>query len=389
MQSLANRQVDGMRSAKKEIALTAVTVVAVLVATLWPLKLFPNNGVTWVSASGGLEFGKAGLVVSKEAVVPPETNGSRCYSLELLLRPAGIRSSGTILSFYSPMQTRQFQVWQWRNGLVVTHDAYVESDQNQTIKFFVDYVLYPAKLVFVAISSGRNGTIVYVDGQASQVFPRFKISSSDLSGGIVLGTSPVRYDPWNGEVRGLAIYAKELTPEEASQHYRDWTALNRHRPVDVEAALARYTFREGIGTEIHNEVASGPTLEIPSFFSVPHKAFLQSPVQEFRPGWKYAYEVVMNVAGFIPLGLVVSSYLIWTRSHWKSILATAISCGLLSFAIEVTQFYIPRRGSGMTDVITNTLGAAIGAVLSQSSLVWGLMNRIGLTPMDQLAMKEE
>jgi len=367
-----------MRGAKKEIALTALTVVAVLVATLWPLNLFPNNGVTWVSASGGLEFGKAGLVVSKEAVVPPETNGSRCYSLELLLRPAGIRSSGTILSFYNPMQTRQFQVWQWRNGLVVTHDAYVESDQ--TIKFFVDHVLYPAKLVFVAISSGRNGTTVYVDGQAAQVFPRFKISSSDLSGGIVLGTSPVRYDPWNGEVRGLGIYAKELTPEEASQHYRDWTALNGHGPVDVDAALARYTFREATGTEIHNEIASGPTLEIPSSFSVPHKAFLQSPVQEFRPGWKYVHEVVMNVAGFIPLGLVVSCYFVWTRTRWKAILATAIFCGLLSLAIEVVQFYIPRRGSGITDIITNTLGAAVGAMLLHSRLTRKAMRKIGLVP---------
>ena len=378
MQDSAKKQVDGVGSPKKAIVSAAVAVMAVLLATLWPLMPFPNNGVTWVSDNCGLKFEKAGLVVSKEFVEPP-TNDSESYTFELFLRPANIRSSGTIVSFYNPTHRRQLQAWQWRNGLMVTHDASVESDSTQTIKFFVDHVLYPAKLVLVAVSSGRNGTTVYVDGQPARHFPRFKISASDLSGGIVLGTSPVRYDPWIGEVSGLAIYAKELTPEEASQHYRVWAAT-KSDPPDLDAALARYTFKEAAGTQIHNEVASGLILEIPTFFSVPHKYFLQSPAHEFRPGWKYVDEVVMNIAGFIPLGLVVSCYFVWTRTRWKAVLATAIVCGLLSLAIEVVQFYIPRRGSGITDIITNTLGAAVGAMLLHSRLTRKAMRKIGLVP---------
>jgi len=382
MQNSAKGHTDGVASAKKAMVSSAVAVVAVLLATLWPLKPFPKNGVTWASGDGGLNFQKAGLVVSKEVVDPSKSNDSQSYTFELLLRSANIRSSGTIVSFYDPTHPRQLQAWQWRNGLVVTHDASVESDSTQTIKFFVDHVLYTAKLVLIAVSSGRNGTTVYVDGQPAQHFPRFKISSSDLSGGIFIGTSPVRYDPWSGEVRGLAIYAKDLTPEEASQHYRVWTATSDDTHADLEAALARYTFKEGAGTQIRNEVASGPVLEIPSFFSVPHKYFLQSPVQEFKPSWKYVDEIVMNIAGFVPLGLIISSYFVWTRTRWKTILAATISCGLLSFAIEVMQFYIPRRGSGGTDIITNTLGAAVGAMLLHSRLPRQVMQKIGLVPAD-------
>jgi VanZ family protein len=75
--------------------------------------------------------------------------------------------------------------------------------------------------------------------------------------------------------------------------------------------------------------------------------------------------VLMNIAGFVPLGLIVCAYFTWARGRWEAILVTTVACGLLSFVIEVLQYYIPRRSSGTTDIITNTLGAALGAVLTQ------------------------
>jgi VanZ family protein len=44
----------------------------------------------------------------------------------------------------------------------------------------------------------------------------------------------------------------------------------------------------------------------------------------------------------------------------------------MSFVVEVLQAYIPRRVSGMTDIITNTLGAALGAFLARSAVVNGI-----------------
>jgi VanZ family protein len=385
-----SKQFGALEGPRKARAFSAVAVAAVLVATLWPLNPFPRtrNGVTWLRGTSGLMFGRPSLIVSEEVVEPLEINGSQSYTLELLLRPASMKSSRTILAFYSPTRTRQLEVWQWRNGLLVTHDAHVESDKTQAIKFDVDHVFHPGKLVLVAISSGRNGTTVYVDGQPTQSFPRFEISRSDLFGEIVLGTSPVRYDPWNGEMKGFAIYAKELTPRKASEHYRSWTDLNSH-PADQDAALALYTFKEGAGTEIHNEVTSGPNLRIPSTFSVPHKAFLKSPLQEFSANRSYAHDVAANIAGFVPLGLVVCSYLAWTGTRGKAILITISFCGMLSLTIEVLQYYIPTRGSGITDIMTNTLGATLGAVLVQSSFVRRPMQKIGLIPTDQSATQVE
>jgi len=360
-------------------AVCAVAVFAVLGATLWPFNPFPENGIRWLQGANGLKFERAGLVVSSEPLRPPETKAAESYTLELLLGPDSVKSSHTILAFYAPTRPRQFLVRQWRDGLLVTHDADVEHDKTKTIKFDVDHAFRPGRLVLVTISSGPNGTTVYLDGQSAESFPRFKIARTELSGEIVLGTSPVTYHPWRGEIRGLAIYSKQLMPEDVFRHYQDWTHPGEH-PPDLDGAIARYAFTEAGGREVRNEVASGPNLEIPSTFSVPHKGFLLAPAKEFKADWKYIVSGVMNIAGFIPLGLVVCSYLAWTKRPWKAMLYTVIACGTLSFIIEALQYYIPRRGSGITDIITNTLGAALGAVIAHSIVVRKILSRIQLIP---------
>lgn len=77
----------------------------------------------------------------------------------------------------------------------------------------------------------------------------------------------------------------------------------------------------------------------------------------------------VDIAGFVPLGLIACAYFSWTRSCWKAILIATSACGALSFVIEVLQYYIPPRFSGTTDILTNTLGAAVGAALIRSGAV--------------------
>ena len=264
--------------------------------------------------------------------------------------------------------------------LFVTHDPSVRSDNSKTINFYVRHVFHPGTLALVAISSGQTGTVVYVNGARAEYFPKFQITCSDLSANIVLGTSPVAYQPWSGEIKGFAVYAKELTPAEASQHYLTWTEPNRRRSADMEGVIARYTFTETSGREIHNEVASRPVLWIPPTFHIPNKPFLESPAKEFRNSGSYADEVVTNVAGFIPIGIAVCCYVAWTRNRWNAFFSTVAFCGLLSCAIEVLQYYIPKRGSGITDIITNTVGGALGALLTQWSLVRRLLEQTDVLP---------
>jgi len=367
--------------AKKAKALSVAAVLTVLVATLWPFNPIPPNGVTWLKNANGLKFERAGIVVSTEPFKLRQPSDQKSYTLELLLQAASVKFLATILGFYSPTRpAKQFLVMRRSDGLLVTRNPSVQRDTTGNVKFDVDHVFHSSTLVFLAISSGRHGTTVWVNGQRAQDFPHFEIAANDLTGQMVLGTSPTAYRPWNGEMRGLAIYARELNDREALEHYRSWTGASPFETSDREDVIARYLFMEGSGREVHYEVAANPDLSIPARFRVPHKPFLESPIREFRTTWEYAHDLAANVAGFVPLGLIVFSFFAWTRTRWNAAIATVILCGLLSFVIEVSQYYIPKRGSGMTDIITNTLGAALGVLLMQSSLLRKPLERIGVIP---------
>jgi VanZ family protein len=302
---------------------------------------------------------------------PLKANGSgqEACGLELLLRPAVIESIHTILSFYTPTNPTQFLVRQWRDGLLVSRDIVKAGNNVKRAKFDVDHVFRAGRLLLVTITSGLHGTVAYVNGQPVQVYPRFITSQKELSGQIVMGTSAVDYEPWPGEVRGLAIYSKELTPAEVLRHYGQWSDGRGIDSWELSGAMAYYSFTERAGREIHSAVASGPDLQIPRTFTVPYKAFLQSPVKEFEASWNYAEDLLMNIAGFVPLGFLFCAYCVWRRSRWKAILCATLAGGILSLTIEVLQAYIPQRVSGTTDIITNTLGTALGAVLVRPSMI--------------------
>jgi len=190
----------------------------------------------------------------------------------------------------------------------------------------------------------------------------------------VIGTSPMGYQPWLGEIHGLAVYSKEVSAEDALRHYKNWTISGE--TADLDEAIAYYGFTERKGLEIHNAVVSGPDLEIPRSFAIPYKGRLTSPIKEFHANWRYLNDVLLNIAGFVPIGFAIYACFALSRSRRSAVPCTILAAGFLSFVIEVLQAYIPRRVSGTTDIITNTLGAALGAWLARPNLVRAVLRGI-------------
>ena len=126
--------------------------------------------------------------------------------------------------------------------------------------------------------------------------------------------------------------------------------------------MARYLFNEGEGNVVHNQVDSATSLVIPERFFILHQEFLERPWDEFKPGWDYWQDVAVNIAGFVPLGFFFQAYFSVTRRS-KSTFWITIALGFaVSLTIEVSQAFLPTRDSGMTDLITNTSGTALGAI---------------------------
>jgi VanZ family protein len=92
--------------------------------------------------------------------------------------------------------------------------------------------------------------------------------------------------------------------------------------------------------------------------------------------WHYAFDIWSNVLGYVPMGLLIAIAAL--RSAWtlRGALGYALLLpALLSYSCEVLQHFVPGRVSAMEDFITNSAGAALGALLAWLANVAGLVGR--------------
>jgi VanZ family protein len=360
-------------------AICALILVGILVAGLWPFRA-PRNEVSWLSQKNGLLFGKYGSIVSSSQfrAHPPQADSS--CSLEIWLEPRRDKGSGTILAFYWPeSQIAPFALRQSLGDLELLRRSDDALHRAKRDKLYVDD-LFPihSPLVLVTISAGPSGTTVYADGALVKRAPNFKISSQELSGQFVIGNAAATTDEWSGQVRGLAVYNHELTADEVLQHYESWTKGNQTGLAGSAGAVALYLFNEGKGNVVHNQVDPATDLLIPERFFVLHEEFLERPWNEYRPDWNYWEDVGINIAGFIPLGFFFCAYFS-ERTAKRAVLFTILFGFVVSLTIEVLQAFLPTRDSGMTDLITNTLGTGLGAMMVRHKAIQPVLSRIGLS----------
>jgi hypothetical protein len=189
-----------------------------------------------------------------------------------------------------------------------------------------------------------------------------------LTGQLVVGNAPYTSHSWPGQMKGLAVYDRELAAGEVSQHFADWTTSKQAHQAAIEGLVASYLFDEGKGSVVHNRVDPATNLLIPERFFVLRQQFLERPWDEFRSDWNYWKDVGINVGGFIPFGFFFGAYFSAIRKVKRATWLTITMGFSVSLTIEVLQAFLPTRDSGTTDLITNTFGTALGAVLCAWSM---------------------
>ncbi len=348
-------------------------VVIILTAGLWPFHV-PANRVNWLKSQNGLEFGHHGSAVSSGTFRAADSTGAS-GTLEIWLEPAKSNGGSTILSFDGSAHPGEpLSLHQKGEALGIRRNNVDPQGVARTALFYLHGVLQEKKPVFLAVDLGRQQTTVYINGVRAQMFPH-SMAWNDLTGRIVLANSPRANDSWAGNIFGLAMYRTPRTASQIAADYASWMAERKSVGELERDAAALYLFDERAGAEVHNKVDSATDLTIPTRYSILHPGFLVAPWKEYSPTWSYWQDVAVNIAGFIPFGFCIVACLLLTRTT-KYPGAVTVALGLAtSLTIELLQAFLPTRSSGMTDIITNTLGTAIGVAIYRSSKVQTLFTR--------------
>jgi hypothetical protein len=364
--TFASEKMKKMRRAPFLATICISLLGGVLVAGLWPLHA-PRNEVNWLSDGNGLFFGSHGSIVSVGPFAGGLLGDQKSCSLEISLEPRRIDSGGMILAFYWPTtRVVPFALRQWRRGLVV---EYLSDDPAaKKTEIYIGDVFSNLKPVFLTISSGENGTAIYADGTLLKRVSNPTFSNRHLTAQLVVGNAATTSFTWSGEISGLAIYNRELTGSQVSQHFADWEQSKQLYVAKSDRVIASYLFDERDGVIVHNKVGLAGDLLIPDRFFVLHQQFLERPWNEYHPGWGYWRNIGINVVGFIPLGFFFCAYFREIRKIDRAPWLTVVLGFAVSLTIEVLQSFLPTRDSGVTDLLTNTLGTALGTI----ACVWSI-----------------
>jgi hypothetical protein len=283
-------------------------------------------------------------------------------SLEIWLQPGRIWDFSTFLTFYVPGIPLQFSLRQAQAGLLL--QAAIPDDPNHAHmrELYVENVFRKTGPVFITVTSGAQGTTVYIDGVIAKQEPQFRLSMKAFSGRLILGDSAEQGDSWAGQLLGVAICNRALTGVQVLEHYRAWTQMGKPRTPQDEGNTALYLFDEHSGRIIHNRIGSGSDLSIPEKYTVLGQILLENPWNEFRRAQGYWGAIVKNIVGFIPFGCCFYAYFSLVHQTKKAALTSVLLGFAVSLTIEVLQAFLPTRDSGATDLLTNTLGTYMGVL---------------------------
>jgi len=367
--------------------ISLAVVAAILYLGLWPynvrmasgahwqgnskngvLGIFPPNNVAWLKDGAGLRFGKYGSIFSKTDFTATANQTEGC-TIEVWLEPAVTEDFTTTLAFSTETNRLQFRLRQQEDALYVSHDTPGEKQRLRRQRIWIDHVFQQGERVLVALTSGPNGTAVYLNGKLRQRYENFRLRSDEFTGRMIFGDSPMGHDTWGGTLLGLAIYQEERSAGQVGEDFRKWNTGDKSQLARVHSPRALYLFEEGNGRVAHSAVAGAPDLEIPETFQTLRPRFLQPFWTEYTGDSHYFVDIFLNIAAFVPLGFFLRGYLKIGAGIRRDLLTTAICGFALSLTIEVGQYYLPMRNSGTTDLITNTTGAILGGMIFGTAFV--------------------
>jgi hypothetical protein len=349
-------------------------LLGILYFGLDPKGFHSTNNVMWIEGQSGIHFGQYGIAYTNSPFDSFETNSNMPsrLSIEIAIKPKDIENSGFrfLLALHSGEDSKQLMVGQWLSWITIMNGDDYEN-KKETKKIAVKGALNPERIRFLTVTSGENGTHVYLDGQLVKGEKELvlQIPHARVKNWLVVGNSVYGRHSWTGDIFGLALYDRALHEKDVALHFRRWSKECDFSFAKEHAPRLLYMFDEIGGEKAFNQAGENHHLEIPLKMQILQRETLSTPWQKFELNQSFLQDVAINIVGFIPFGFFLCALLqnIGGSFDRHSYLFTVFLCLILSLFIEIIQASMPSRSSQMLDVILNTLGGFLGAIINRFS----------------------
>lgn len=374
-------------SLKCLVGLSVAILFGILIFGLIPKGFYFSNGVNWMTDQPGIRFSKYGIAYTNPFIELIEEGISEpnSFSIEIALKPASYDEKGFnfILALHNGKDSNQLLMGQYLSRIILMNgDDY--DHKRRTKRIAVNTALPSPTTRFVTITTGKEGTEVYLNGQLVRTKKdlTLKIPNGSKTR-LLLGNSVYGKQPWHGDIYGLAFYGYTLTAQDAAFHFDRWVRVQDFSFAKKDKPSVLYFFDEKEGLRALDHAGGNHHLEIPLKMQILEREILSLPWSTLKFNRSFIKDIVLNLLGFIPFGFVLSATLIKLGGTFEKndVLITVVLCFTLSLIIEIVQAWIPSRTSHMLDLILNTLGALIGTIIYRFFIV-RIYSKRGLKAID-------
>jgi len=351
------------------VGLAIAILLGVLFFGLRPKGIAATNGANWISERPGIRFNKKGIAYTDPFVESIEEGISDLngFSIIIAFKPESFHEEGFnfILSIHNGKNCDQLLVGQWRSHIIIMNgDDYPYKRKTHRI---TANIFFPTpRITFLTVSTCKEGTKVYIGSQLAKTNSDLilKIPKGDKTR-LILGNSVYGKHSWNGEIYGLAFYDYPLNANETVFHTKRWHKDQNLSFTEKNKPAVLYLFDEKRGKRAFDHGEGKLHLEIPPRMHALEKIILSPPWIGLKLNRNCFIDIILNIIGFIPLGFVLSATLIEINGTSKKrvVLMTVALCFIISLTIEIVQAWVPFRFSSMLDLMSNTSGSLIGALI--------------------------
>lgn len=344
----------GRNRSRTLAAALAAYLCTLLIIGLWPFNFHEKNHAE-VDHRDGLILSPPATAYSTES--PEKLLSLRNFTIFVDLHSDFYFSKGfgSILSYGLDYERMNFLVGQWRSGI----ELRISDDRRgRIISFGKKDVFSSGAPTWFAISYDGTAMELYQDGKkiATRRTGPLVFSRWDGSYPLVIGSDARGRSSWKGSIRRIAIYRRALKEQEILR-------LSAGTPGGL-SPLIHYAFGDADGPSVRDSGTPPPVdLLIPPRFVPYERSFLELPGTKHIKVTGRLMDTIINVAGFVPLGLIISLSFGHAQGSFSRPLIMAIIVGAsISVVIESSQAFLASRSSTLIDLVNNTIGSALGVL---------------------------